>query len=227
VDDGQAGYSESDYGWYSVSWWNSGYQADSRLANAGDGRSTAAWQQHLDPGTYTVQASWTGYHNNVSDAPYRIYDGDILRAEVRVNQKQTPPQAPDDPTPLLTLATVDITSGIVRVVLGNDATGGTLVVADAVRIVPAAILSPQEALPGDGMSGSSAPVASDGQDGPNLWKIEPSQPNGAPDHARAKRHKTLTPVEVEKNRQRFWEASSEEDIQFDLWSLLVDVPWTI
>lgn len=141
TDDGDAGYRESAYGWYSISWWNKGYQVDSRFANAGDGRSTATWQQTLAPGRYAIQATWFGYHNNVSDAPYRIYDGETLLAEVRVNQKQTPTLTPGDPAPFMTLATVDITSGNVRVVLGNDATGGYLVVADAVRILPDATAS--------------------------------------------------------------------------------------
>lgn len=136
VDDGESGYTESDYGWYSISWWTTGYQGDSRFVNAGDGRNTAAWGQTLAPGKYTIQASWYGYHNNVSNAPYRIYDGDHLVAEVRVDQRTTPYRAPGDPAPFMSLATVDITSGSVRVVLGNDATGGTLVVADAVRILP-------------------------------------------------------------------------------------------
>jgi len=138
ADDGAAGYSESAYGWYSISWWNKGYQVDSRFAYIGDGRSTAAWQQALAPGRYTIQATWYGYHNNASDAPYRIYDGETLVAEVRVNQQQTPTRLPGDVAPFMTLATVDITSGELRVVLGNDATGGVQVVADAVRVLPEA-----------------------------------------------------------------------------------------
>ncbi|MCY2989607.1 MAG: putative Ig domain-containing protein [Planctomycetota bacterium] len=151
VDDGEAGYTESAYGWYSIAWWTTGYHADSRFVNAGDGRSTATWEQTLVPGSYTIQASWFGYHNNVSNAPYRIYDGDRLLAEVRVDQQRTPSYAAGDPAPFLTLATVDITSGSVRVVLGNDASGGTLVVADAVRIVPGTIVLPPSVVAGPGV----------------------------------------------------------------------------
>ena len=141
VDDGEAGYTESAYGWYSFAWWTKGYQSDSRFANAGDGRNTATWEQTLAPGSYTIQASWFGYHNNVTNAPYRIYDGDRLLAEVRVDQQKTPAAVTGDPIPFRTLATLNIASGTLRVVLGNDASGGTLVVADAVRVLPIPLAS--------------------------------------------------------------------------------------
>jgi hypothetical protein len=148
VDDGDAGHTESAYGWYSRSWWRDGYQGDSRFANVGDGRSTATWTESVAPGQYTVQASWSGYHNNAIGAPYRIYDGDRLLAEVRVDQQRTPTIAPGESVGFMTLATVDVTSGTLRVVLGNDATGGYQVVADAVRVVPGTVATPPVAVPG-------------------------------------------------------------------------------
>ena len=148
VDDGEAGYAESSFGWYSKSTWSSGYQVDSRFADVGDGQSMATWTEKVAPGTYTVQAGWTGSSGNASDVPYRIYDGDQLLAEVRVDQKRNPTRAPGESVGFLTLAKVDINSGTLRVVLGNDATGGTQVMADAIRVVSGEITSPPSVVPG-------------------------------------------------------------------------------
>jgi hypothetical protein len=235
VDDGEAGYTESAYGWYSLAWWTKGYQTDSRFAAPGDGRSTATWEQSLAPGSYTVQASWFGYHNNVSNAPYRIYDGDRLVAEVRVDQKRTPASAPGDPAPFLTLATVGITSGSVRVVLGNDASGGIQVVADAVRIMPSTIVSAPDlvaraSVVGDGVTGLPMSVTDEfvasleqaGKEVPGTAKLASVARGELPMNTNA-----LEPIPTARleNTRKFFDWLGESpDTLTHPWGLLPELP---
>lgn len=137
VDDGQAGYSEVGSDWFQVPWFYGDYNHECNLAPADSGSDAAAWQvPGLAPGTYTIQASWIGYHNNGTSAPYRIYDGDTLIATVRVDQTVTASGDVVDGTAFQTLAGINITSGTLRVVLGSDGAGGYFIAADAIRVVP-------------------------------------------------------------------------------------------
>ena len=121
IDTGGPGYSEVGQGWM-------------RYTRAGDGQDQATWQHAVEVGTYIVQATWHGWDQHVNDAPYRIYDGDTLLTEVRVDQQRSPTGITIGDATFETLAEVDITSGMLRVVLANDASGGQYVVADRVRI---------------------------------------------------------------------------------------------
>jgi hypothetical protein len=139
LDDGQPGWSDVGSGWFQVSWFYAAYNHECHLAPAGSGTDSATWEvTGLTPGTYTIQASWVGYHNNGTSAPYRIYDGNTLLATVRVDQTVTASGDLVDGTPFQTLAGINITSGTLRVVLGSDGTNGYYIEADAVRVVPGA-----------------------------------------------------------------------------------------
>ena len=79
LDNGQAGYSDAG-GWSSAPL---GYGGSLRYAAAGTGSATATWQANgLAPGAYLVQATWNGYYNHASNAPFSIYDGNTLLTTV-------------------------------------------------------------------------------------------------------------------------------------------------
>jgi fibronectin type 3 domain-containing protein len=138
VDDLQAGYTESGTDWIGVTWFAADYSGECRLATTSSGTDTATWQvTGLTAGNFTVQASWVGYHNNGTTVPYRVYDGNTLLAEVRVDQTVDASGATINGTPFQTLGTFSISSGTLRVVLGSDNANGYYVAADAVRIVSA------------------------------------------------------------------------------------------
>jgi hypothetical protein len=98
--------------------------------------ATASWQVAVpSAGPYEVDVSWTPYFNRASNAPYRVYDGNTLVATVRVDQRQAPAGVADDGVVYQSLGTFPVSSGALRVVLGNDA--DNYVIADAVHIIPA------------------------------------------------------------------------------------------
>ncbi|HEV3082956.1 MAG TPA: glycoside hydrolase family 44 protein [Gemmataceae bacterium] len=155
VDNGDAGYSETGT-------WNTetvlSYGGTERYAtSSGTGQNTATWQASgLTSGLYQVQATWHPYSNEATNAPYAIYDGTTLLQTVAVNQTQTASGPSFGGVPFQTLATVNVTSGTLKVVLSNTG-NGSYVVADAVRILPAPVSSTDLnwSAPGDGITGPS------------------------------------------------------------------------
>src|SRR5207237_3767731 len=124
-------------------------------ASSGSGQNTATWRAGgLGSGLYQVQASWHPYGNQASNAPYAIYDGSTLLQTVLVNQTQMASGPSFGGVPFQALATVNLTSGTVKVVLSNTA-NGTYIVADAVRIMPVPLSSTDLnwSAPGDGITG--------------------------------------------------------------------------
>lgn len=150
VDNGQPGYSEVGAGWTS---WGGGYGGQYRFQAAGDGSRTAAWEvSGLASGSYRIQVTWVAEGNRAANAPYRIYDGAALLETVLVNQKLAPSGTNVNGFVFQTLATRAISSGTVRVVLGNDANG--YVIADAIRITPSMMSS----FSGGTMPNAAAPL---------------------------------------------------------------------
>lgn len=134
LDNGQAAYSESGSGWLG---WSSGYAGALRYHPAGTGANSAAWQvSGLAAGYYQVQATWNADANHATNAPFSIYDGTTLVQTAAVNQRPAPSGALVGGVRFQNFATVQITSGTVRIVLSDAANG--YVVADAVRLVPMA-----------------------------------------------------------------------------------------
>jgi hypothetical protein len=137
IDNGQPGYSETGTGWQDYA---AGYNGGLRYHAAGTGADAAAWQATgLPAGPYTIQATWNASSNHASNATYLIYDGSTLVQTVVVNQQQAPSGAALGGVTFQVLATVQISSGSVRVVLSDNANG--YVVADAVLIAPAPSLA--------------------------------------------------------------------------------------
>jgi hypothetical protein len=159
VDNGQPGYSETGSGWTD---WAAGYNGGLRFHAPGSGADTASWQvTGLASGYYTVQATWNGSANHASNAPYSIYDGNTLLLTVTANQQPNPSGFTFGGVVFQDLATVQITSGTLRVVLSDNVNG--YVVADAVRIVPVPALT----VTGPVLLDNGQPGYS--ESGPNAW----------------------------------------------------------
>jgi hypothetical protein len=132
VDCTQPGYADTGDGWATHQ--RNGGKAVRRVAGAGTGGNQAVWQvPRLEPGTYTVQATWLAGDDHARNARYRIYDGTTFAKEVSVNQQTSPSGSKKDDVPFQTLATVPIHSRTLRVVLSDDADGA--VIAEAIWVV--------------------------------------------------------------------------------------------
>src|SRR5262249_9479288 len=131
-DNGQPGYGETGSGWTD---WAAGYNGGLRFHAPGGGVDTASWQvSGLAAGYYTVQATWNASSNHASNAPYATYDGATLLRTVTVDQRPAPSGTAAGGVVFQDLATVQVTTGTLRVVLSDNVDG--YVVADAVRLVP-------------------------------------------------------------------------------------------
>src|SRR2546426_8298349 len=156
ADNGTPGYSETGL-WATET--VPSYGGTERYAtSSGTGQNTATWQvQGLTTGFYQVQASWHPYPNQATNAPYSIYDGSTLLQTVAVNQTLAASGPSSGGVPFQTLATVNITSGTLNVVLSN-AGNGTYLVADAMSETP--VLSSSTDLnwtaTGDGITGPAS-----------------------------------------------------------------------
>jgi hypothetical protein len=136
VDNGAPGYSETGGPWFTEAVPSYG-GTERYAASSGSGASTAVWQvTNLQPGQYQVQVSWHPYGNEPTNAPYAIYDGSTLLTTVLVDQTKAANGTNYGGVPFQTLATLNITSGTLRVVLSNSG-NGVWVVADAMRVAPA------------------------------------------------------------------------------------------
>jgi hypothetical protein len=133
VDDGGPGYSDTG-GWTIVT--GPGQEGDYRYRAKGNGSAQATWSfTGLPPGSYQVQTTWTASSSNAKNAPYTIYNGATLLAQVPVNQ-QKPPSTTiygSATIPWQTLGNFTITGNTLNVVLNNKANGN--VIADMVRLV--------------------------------------------------------------------------------------------
>ncbi len=138
VDNGDPSYAEAGTGWFNTV--GGVYNGSGRAHAQGSGAETATWQlTGLSSGSYQVQADWKGYSDQAPNATYQIYDGATLVASVTVDQTKDAAGATINGVAFQTLATVNITSGTLRVVLSDNASG--YVIADAVHVVPAAPLT--------------------------------------------------------------------------------------
>lgn len=135
IANGQAGYSET--GTWQTETVAGDYGGTDRYARSTGAGNTATWQATgLTPGLYTVQLTWPKYPNQATNAPFGIYDGSILAQTVTVDETQSPVGAVYGGATFQQVATVNITSGTLKVVLSNNGTNNTYIIANAVRIVP-------------------------------------------------------------------------------------------
>jgi len=130
LDDGSKGFSTSGK-WTSQ---KAGFSADSRYNSAGKGSDKATWQfSNLESGVYQVYTVWNAAAANATNAPYALYDNGKLQSSVKVNQRVAPSGLAADGVNWQSLGTVQIASGVLKVILTDAANGR--VQADAVRIV--------------------------------------------------------------------------------------------
>ena len=135
VSDGSPGFSTTGPGWSASP---DGYLGESmKVTNAASGAATATWTASgLASGWYTLSVDWNGAPNSdTTAAVYRIYDGTTLVQTVTVNPQQTPSGEAHGGPLFQDLATVDVTSGDLTVVLSSTASGD--LDADALWIDPA------------------------------------------------------------------------------------------
>jgi len=159
VDNGTAGYSET--GTWATETVPAYGGTERYAASSGTGQNKATWKATgLPAGRYQVQVTWHAYANEATNAPYAIYDGSTLLQTVPVNQTQAPSGASFGGVAFQTLATLNITSGTLRVVLSNTG-NNTYVVADAVRVVPVLFSNSDLSwsAAGDGISAAPAAVS--------------------------------------------------------------------
>ncbi len=119
-----------------------GYQNGGRWIAAGTGTNVASWTfKGLTPGLYQVSATWTGYAGWAPDARYTIRDGATALGTVVVNQQNWPASILDAETTWQHLgAPVMITGDTLVVQLSDQATAGTHLHADAIRVERAGYL---------------------------------------------------------------------------------------
>jgi hypothetical protein len=156
VDNGTAGYSETG-AWFTESVPSYG-GTERYAASSGSGQNTATWQvAGLPAGLYQVQVTWHAFGNEATNAPYAIYDGSTLVQTVSVNQTVMPSGSSFGGVAFQTLATVNITTGSVKVVVSNTG-NGSYVVADAMRAAPVPVSNSDLnwSATGDGIAGPAA-----------------------------------------------------------------------
>lgn len=131
VDNGDAGWSQTG-GWSSYS--GEGYGNDIHYCGVGDGSQVATWTfTGCAAGTYRILITWTSAGNRCDDAPASVYDDASLKGTTNLHQYSAPNQYYSDGVWWNSLGDHAIASGTLVVKLTN-ATSGTFVIADAVRI---------------------------------------------------------------------------------------------
>jgi hypothetical protein len=133
VDDIDPPYGAYDASGSWTAWRDQGFGSTVQSAPAGDGSSTATWTFAVEPGTWTVAATWTPLGNRASNAPFTI-TGTETQTE-RVDQRSAPADFDDSGTSWCVLSDVLSVDGTtLTVTLSNDADGQ--VIADAIRVAP-------------------------------------------------------------------------------------------
>ncbi len=155
LDDPQATYAGV---W--TSYTGAGFNDNQHYVAAGDGSATATYDfTGLAAGEYAVYAAWPTAGNHATNAPFNFYDGAAPIGATMVNEAAAPNGAVISGFQQLTL--VDVTSGGLNVVVGNNA--NNYVIADAVELVKvAASTTPQIAVsyrPGFRSATDIAPTA--------------------------------------------------------------------
>lgn len=132
VDNGQLGYEQVGVNWINGIGWG-GYGNTISAAPPGDGSQTATWQvEALSPGDYEVFITWYPSPNRATNSPFRVFDGPHQLATIAINQKLGPDGFEYQGVVFQKLGDFPIKSGVLRVVLSNNADNH--VVADAVLV---------------------------------------------------------------------------------------------
>lgn len=122
--------------WAIVQRASAGYQGGTRAKLAGNGTGIASWTfKGLTPGLYQVAATWTANANQAPDARYTVRDGVTPVGTFTVDQRVTPASFSDAGVGWQNLGSAVMVNGNTLVVqLADQATAGSMVIADAVRL---------------------------------------------------------------------------------------------
>ncbi len=124
-----------------------GYASEDRSDTAGSGSDRAVWTfTNLAAGPYIVFATWVPSADNATNAPYLVTDGTAAHSTYSINQQQSPSGFSDSGVQWTQLTTLNITTGMLTVMLTNNANGN--VVADAIELVRADVPLPGSPTPG-------------------------------------------------------------------------------
>lgn len=152
IDDSDPGFSFTGE-W--TRWSNQGFLGDVHESLPGSGSDVAHWTfSNLNPGQYTVAATWTPNHNRASNAPFTVLDGSTAVATTVVDQRAAPAEFSADGVWWNTLANVTVTTDGLTVQLADDADGRLN--ADGVRILRVGELA---AVPAPELITASGPIA--------------------------------------------------------------------
>jgi hypothetical protein len=149
IDDGDAGFTAtSGFSPYNLS----GRDGDIHYANIG-GQDTASWKfTNLVDGVYDVAVTYTVAAFRPNAAPYTIKDANgVVLDVVEVNQAQPPSDFDAEGSSWKTLGTINVTDGVVEVILANQGSGRWFI-ADAAWInkVGNIVLAPEISVKLDG-----------------------------------------------------------------------------
>lgn len=134
IDDGDAGFSATGF-----SFWSGGYQNDFQYSGGDNTGDTATWTfTGLASGRYAVATTWRAEANRATDAPFSVYDGAAIPANLLdtqdLNQQVGPNDFSEDGVFWEELVgSFNVTSGTLTVTLTDDA--DNFVIADAVRVI--------------------------------------------------------------------------------------------
>ncbi len=132
IDNGQSGFSTVGT-WGSWSQTGLGRNDNYRIANPGDGSTTATWAfGGIANGQYRVSTTWFPTAHRATDAPFTLYDGANPMVTVDVNQTLSPSDRTVDGSDWNDLGVITVSAGLLQVQLSNDA--DQTVTADAVMI---------------------------------------------------------------------------------------------
>ncbi len=134
LTNGDAAYAEFGLGWITVS--NPSVLGGAyRVHLPVGGQSSAVWTfSGLEPGPYTVEATWPALPWAVSNAGFQVATGGTTLLTATVDQTIQPADENFDGVWWARLGTVDLSSDTVQVTLSGQA--GGLVLANGVRLSP-------------------------------------------------------------------------------------------
>ena len=169
-DDGETGFTATS-GWLTQI--GQGFNGSLLAIEAGDGSQTVEWVFNVTPGLQRIALTWVADFTAAPNARFQIFDGSIPLGVEFVDQTRSPASINDRGAMWHELTgPFNVTSGVLRVVLSNDAQAGSIVLADAVRVesVPEASAFPWvsfQVVQVNGPGEFSIWTSSD--DGPILW----------------------------------------------------------
>jgi hypothetical protein len=140
IDDGDAGFAT---GGFREATNDSRFFEDDYHYESPGGDGWATWTFPVDPGVYSVAATWYEWPNRATDAPFRILDGSTELGTYLINQRTGPDDFMDLGTLWEYLGTNVIVTGD-SLVVELRGSGSGYAIADAIRIER---INPEQVIP--------------------------------------------------------------------------------